>query len=113
MPFWQLVTAHNIAADEVAQVTLGILNAAFPIICEPTEIKYAPRSIVDAQFSMPFGAAVALLCRRASLTEFTPDMIAAPRVRALMQCISHVRDPELEQQVVSLQPADKFPRLTR
>ena len=55
----------NIAADEVVQVTLGILNTAFPIICEPAEIKYAPRSIVDAQFSMPSGAAVALLCRRA------------------------------------------------
>ena len=77
-------------------MTLGILNTAFPIICEPAEIKYAPRSIVDAQFSMPFGAAVALLCRRASLAEFTPDMVAAPRVRALMQRVSHVRDPELE-----------------
>src|SRR5947208_14261119 len=86
--FWQRT---NIAADEVVQVTLGILNTAFPIICEPAAIKYAPRSIVDAQFSMPFGAAVALLCRRASLTEFTPDMIAAPRVRALMQGVSHVR----------------------
>src|SRR5437588_588296 len=30
-----LVTAHNIAADEVAQVTLAILETAFPIICEP------------------------------------------------------------------------------
>src|SRR5438093_1247871 len=101
----ELVTAHNIAADEVAQVTLGILNTAFPIICEPTEIKYAPRSIVDAQFSMPFGAVVALLCRRASLAEFTPDMIAAPRVRALMQCVSHVRDPELEQHFPRQWPA--------
>ena len=101
----ELVTAHNIAADEVAQVTLGILNTAFPIICEPAEIKYAPRSIVDAQFSMPFGAAVALLCRRASLAEFTPDMIATPRVRALMQCVSHVRDPALEQHFPRQWPA--------
>lgn len=101
----ELVTAHNIAADEVAQVTLGILNTAFPIICEPAEIKYAPRSIVDAQFSMPFGAAVALLCRRASLAEFTPDMVAAPRVRALMQCVAHVRDPELEQHFPRQWPA--------
>ena len=91
--FWQRT---NIAADDVAQVTLGILDTAFPIICEPAAIKYAPRSVVDAQFSMPFGAAVALQCRRASLAEFTPDMVAAPRVRALMQRVSHVRDPELE-----------------
>jgi 2-methylcitrate dehydratase PrpD len=91
-----LVRTHHIAADDVAQVTLGILDTAFPIICEPAAIKYAPRSVVDAQFSMPFGAAVALLCRRASLAEFTPEMVAAPHVRALMQRVAHARDPELE-----------------
>jgi 2-methylcitrate dehydratase PrpD len=92
----ELVRTHHIAADDVAQVTLGILDTAFPIICEPAAIKYAPRSVVDAQFSMPFGAAVALLFRRASLAEFTPEMVAAPRVRALMQRVSHARDAELE-----------------
>src|SRR5256712_1968280 len=93
----ELVRTHNIVADDVAQVTLGILDTAFPIICEPAAIKYAPRSVVDAQFSMPFGAAVALLFRRASLAEFPPAMVAAPRVRALMQRVAHARDPELEQ----------------
>jgi 2-methylcitrate dehydratase PrpD len=92
----ELVRTHNIAADDVAQVTLGILDTAFPIICEPAAIKYAPHSVVDAQFSMPFGAAVALLFQRASLAEFTPAMVAAPRVQALMQRIVHARDPELE-----------------
>src|SRR5262249_30868013 len=101
----ELGRTHNIAADDVAQVTLGILDTAFPIICEPPAIKYAPRSVVDAQFSMPFGAAVALLCRRASLAEFTPDMIAAPRVRELMQRVSHARDPELEQHFSRQWPA--------
>jgi 2-methylcitrate dehydratase PrpD len=93
----ELIRTHNIVADDVAQVTLGILDTAFPIICEPAAIKYAPRSVVDAQFSMPFGAAVALLFRRASLAEFTPAMVAAPRVRALMQRVVHARDAELEQ----------------
>jgi 2-methylcitrate dehydratase PrpD len=92
----ELVRTHDIAADDVAQVTLGILDTAFPIICEPAAIKYAPRSVVDAQFSMPFGAAVALLCRRASLAEFSPEMVADPRVRALMPRVALVRDPELE-----------------
>src|SRR5262245_13122417 len=101
----ELVRRHNIAANDVAQVTLGILDTAFPIICEPAAIKYAPRSVVDAQFSMPFGAAVALLYRRASLAEFTPDMVAAPHVRELMQRISHARDPELEQHFPRQWPA--------
>src|SRR5438093_2694493 len=101
----ELVRRHNIAADDVAQVTLGILDTAFPIICEPAAIKYAPRSVVDAQFSMPFGAAVALLYQRASLAEFTPAMVAAPHVRELMQRVSHARDPELEQYFPGQWPA--------
>lgn len=86
-------------------MTLGILDTAFPIICEPAAIKYAPRSVVDAQFSMPFGAAVALLCRRASPAEFTPEMVASPRVRVLMQRVSHARDAELERHFPRQWPA--------
>ena len=78
-------------------MTLGILDTAFPILGEPDERKYAPRSVVDAQFSMPFGAAVALLYRRASLTEFTQERLASPRLQAMMRRVSHAHDPELEQ----------------
>ena len=31
------------------------------IVAEPRERKYHPQSVVDAQFSMPFGAAVAAI----------------------------------------------------
>ncbi|GIX46669.1 MAG: hypothetical protein KatS3mg131_0880 [Candidatus Tectimicrobiota bacterium] len=101
----ELVQRYDLAPSQVAHVTLGILDTAFPIIGEPAEVKYAPRSVVDAQFSMPFGAAVALLYRRASLAEFTPEVIASPAVRELMQKVTLVRDPELDQRFPRQWPA--------
>lgn len=87
---------HAFAADDVERVTLGILSVAVPIICEPEAKKLAPGSIVDAQFSMPFGAAVAMLHGRASLAEFTPDVFTAPPVRDLMRRVAYATDPELD-----------------
>jgi 2-methylcitrate dehydratase PrpD len=91
-----LARAHNLFAEDVEQITLGILDVAIPIICEPAAVKYAPRTVVDAQFSMPFGAAVALLYRRASLPEFSAEVVASPGVRELMKRVSCARDRELE-----------------
>ncbi|MEE9147397.1 MAG: MmgE/PrpD family protein [Candidatus Tectomicrobia bacterium] len=101
----ELSNTHDFAADDVSQVTIGVLETAFPIICEPAEIKYAPRSVVDAQFSMPFGAAVALLYRRASLAEFSPEVITSPRVHAMMQRVTHARDAALDKHYPQAWPA--------
>jgi 2-methylcitrate dehydratase PrpD len=87
---------NNLKPEEVKRVTLGILKAGFPIIAEPEELKYNPRTIVDAQFSMPFGAAVAILYGRASLNEYTLENMESPIVKEMMGRVSCVEDPELE-----------------
>ena len=56
-----LVRDHGIRPDDVERVRLGTLRAGSRLIAEPKEVKYNPQTVVDAQFSMPFGAAVALL----------------------------------------------------
>jgi len=49
--------------------------------------------VVDAQFSMAYGAAVALVRGRASIHEYTPEALADPAIRAAMQKVECVRDP--------------------
>jgi 2-methylcitrate dehydratase PrpD len=51
---------------------------------------------VDAQFSVPYGAAIALLKRRASLEEFAEDVIHSPEVKPLLGKVVCVKDQELE-----------------
>src|SRR3990170_3501585 len=45
---------------------------------------------------MPYGAAIALLKRRASLEEFAEDVIHSPEVTPLLGKVVCVKDPELE-----------------
>src|SRR5439155_19183673 len=90
-PTWQ-----GVGRRAVEQVEVGVLEAAFPIICEPMAAKQRPLSVVDAQFSLPFGIAVALVRGAASPDEFTLSTIADPTVRGLMQRVTAVRDPKLD-----------------
>jgi 2-methylcitrate dehydratase PrpD len=91
-----LVKQHDLQPHEVERVTIGMLETGIPVICEPAERKRQPLSVVDAQFSLPFGVAVALARRRAGLEEFVLPMLQDPLVRELMPKVGYVRDPELE-----------------
>jgi 2-methylcitrate dehydratase PrpD len=87
---------HGVAPAHVARIEVGMLEAAFPIVCDPADAKRRPASVVDAQFSLPFGVAVALVCGRASPEEFALPLLADPTVRDLMDRVSAVRDPALD-----------------
>src|SRR5439155_1229472 len=81
--------------DAVERVEVGMLAAGFPIVCEPAEAKRRPASVVEAQFSLPFGVAVALARGAASPAEFAPACLRDPTVGALMERVVGVRDPAL------------------
>jgi len=101
----KIVRENNIDASQIEKVVLGILKAGFAIVAEPEEQKSDPKSIVDAQFSMPFGAAVAILYGQATLDEYTLENIKSDRLRKLMGKISCVKDPELEKEFPKKWPA--------
>lgn len=88
--------AHGIAAHSVRSVRLGIPSVAANIVAEPVDEKSHPASVLDAQFSAPFGAAVALISGRAGPGEYTASTIETPAVRALMERVSCTVDPELD-----------------
>jgi 2-methylcitrate dehydratase PrpD len=90
-----LVKEFDIKPQDVHKVTLELLETGFPLIAEPAEVKYNPKNIVDAQFSMPFGAAVAILKRRAFLDEYQIEYIESPQVQELMQKVICIKNPEL------------------
>ena len=66
------------------------------MVVDPWQRKLNPESIVDAQFSMAFGAAVAILYGKASLDEYNMDNINSPVVKEMMQRIECVEDSEIE-----------------
>ena len=89
-------TDHNLQPEEIEGVRVGMLSAGFPIVSDPPDYKQNPTSVVDAQFSAPFALAVAAVCGRASLEEYTDEVIARDDVRGIMARVKSVRDPGLD-----------------
>lgn len=92
----ELRSTHDLTPDAVEAVRVAVLDAGWTIVVEPVADKRRPRSVVDAQFSMPFGMAVALKHGKASIGEHSLENVEDPEVRALMDRVECFRSPELD-----------------
>ena len=100
-----IVQEHDVQPEQVERVTIGMLETGIPVICEPAARKSRPTNVVEAQFSLPFGVAVALLKRRAGLDEFSEAMLEDAAVGALMSKVGYEPDPQLEKNYPKEWPA--------
>ena len=92
----QIMREDAVTEPEIAQIEVAILEAGWNIVCEPRATKYSPQSVVDAQFSMPFGAAVAVLHGAAGLDQFTLENVHSGDVARVMRKVVLVKDPAIE-----------------
>jgi 2-methylcitrate dehydratase PrpD len=92
----QIMRENELSAADIERVNLAVLNAGFALVAEPEDIKYNPQSIVDAQFSMPFGAAMAILHGKAALDQYTEENLKSPLVKEVMRKVKCIHDPEIE-----------------
>jgi 2-methylcitrate dehydratase PrpD len=92
-----ILREHNLDASQIHRIEVAVLEAGWGIVAEPREKKYNPESVVDEQFSMPFGVAVAALDGAAGLDQFTVEKARSPKVRELMNKVDLVKDPRIEE----------------
>ena len=81
---------------EVNKITIGLPTLGMEIVGKPYEQKIHPSSVVDAQFSMPFGAAVAILFKNAGLDQYVESNLANPDIMRLMALTHCEADPEID-----------------
>jgi 2-methylcitrate dehydratase PrpD len=86
-----------IQPEQIRTIEIGVLEAGWGIVAEPRDQKYDPQCVVDAQFSMPFGAAAAVIHGAAGLDQFTLEQIRSARVREMMQKVVLTKDRRLEE----------------
>lgn len=101
----ELVGKHGVKAEDVEEVVVSLVKVAMPIVAEPPEDKYDVKSVVDAQFSMPYGAAVALSRGNAFIDEYTEDTMRDPGIQGLMKKVRVVHDPGLDKDYPNLWPS--------
>lgn len=87
---------HAFAPDDVESVRVGMLSAGWGIVAEPLKAKRRPSSIVESQFSMPYGAALAIVRGRAAPPDHDEANLADPQILRVCDLVECFRDPELD-----------------
>jgi 2-methylcitrate dehydratase PrpD len=85
---------HGFTADAVASVECLVPAGQVPIVCEPREAKLRPRTAYDAQFSLPFSVASALLDGRVGLDTYAPERLREAARLDLASRVTHAVDPD-------------------
>lgn len=100
-----LLAKHRVPADQVEHLTFGLIKTGLATVWDPPERRRRPTSLAEAQFSMPFVAAVALLDGRLEADQFRPERYTDPAVLALMDRVDCVADPSLDARYPASWPA--------
>ena len=82
--------------DRIRSIEVGLNHQAFQAVCTPDEIRRAPKTIVQAQFSVPYTVAAALVDGEVGLGHFTPDLADRADIMALAKKVHPRVDPEIE-----------------
>jgi 2-methylcitrate dehydratase PrpD len=90
----ELRREHALAPDDVEAVECLVPAGEVPIVCEPRAAKLRPRTSYDAQFSLPYTVASALIDGRVGLDTFSLEGLAEPRRLALAERVTHTIDPK-------------------
>lgn len=86
-----LMKTHNIAPDTISSVEIGIDTVTFAAsIAEPRDGK-------QAQLSVPFAVAIAILEGNASIYQYTDEKVNDPVVRRMMSKLRIEADPALDE----------------
>jgi 2-methylcitrate dehydratase PrpD len=101
----EIVREHDVRPDEVRGIEVAVLRAGWPLVVEPRAMKYKPQSVVEAQFSMPFGAAVAVVDRAAGIDQFREETIQSAVVRRLMGKVVVTKDIRIDKRFPKEWPA--------
>src|SRR5438477_4734418 len=96
-----LVKSNDLHPDQVAKIQIRSLARAADILSDPS--KYDPQSKETADHSLPYVIAAALAERQVTPVQFTMEKIMDPKIRAQLQKVEVVADPEIEKVFPALQ----------
>jgi len=90
----ELRIEHALTAEAIESVECLVPAGQVPIVCEPRAAKLRPRTAYDAQFSLPFSVASALLDGRVGLDTYAPERLGDAGRLALAGRVTHTVDPD-------------------
>ena len=99
-----LIIGNDLSSDDVTTVRIRSTARSADILADPS--KYDPRSKETADHSLPYVIAAAIADRQVTPLQFTQEKIMDPNIRAQLQKVKVIADPEIEKVFPALQRAD-------
>ncbi len=90
----KIVRDNDLEPERIERVHIRSLARAADILADPS--KYDPRTKETADHSLPYVIAAAIVERQVTPAQFEPDKIMDPRIRAQLEKVEVVADPEIE-----------------
>lgn len=87
---------QGVRAKDVKEIHAKVCDHSIRALCNPIERKVRPLTHVDAQFSLPYAAAVAVCRNRAGAEEFKSETRTDPEILELAKKVTWELDPEAE-----------------
>jgi 2-methylcitrate dehydratase PrpD len=75
-----LIKEHHFKAENIQKIVLSVSEGHYQLLCEPEDAKLKPRTPVDAQFSIPWGVATAIVRKQVTLDDFTETAIKSQEI---------------------------------
>jgi 2-methylcitrate dehydratase PrpD len=88
----ELKAKHHFEAADVRAVTIGVSR----VVERQTGFAYTPSTVLNAQMSIRYNVAVALLDSNALIEQFTPQRLADPVLNELISRVGVEIDPEMD-----------------
>ncbi len=106
-----LVSEHGIKAADVEEVKVKVYRTAYLTLCQPESRRYKPTTVVDAQFSIPYAVALAILHGSPVPAHFTDEAIREPALLELCAKVKGIPDDEYESRYPARFPTEVTIRL--
>ena len=88
----ELLARHGLEAGDVRRIDVGLPSEMYRGVMWPEERKYRPETVADAQFSLPFCIATAVLEGRVDLRSFAPERLGDERTLELASRVHGRKD---------------------
>jgi 2-methylcitrate dehydratase PrpD len=92
----ELVQEYNIVPDEIEEIEARVFKELLNTCAEPRNRKIKPASRVDAQFSIYFSIASAIVRGKPSLDDFSDKSVRDKQVLDLASKVRVIVDPEIQ-----------------
>ena len=95
----KIMGEHNVSPRDIRGVRAHVGRFTADL-CEPRDVRVNPLSPNQAQYSIPYVVALAIVRGRCSLRDFLTDEFRSPDVLGMAQLVAHIEDPTLSAQGV-------------